>query len=661
MSLFGGETALSPSPISSPSAIDSSPAGAPNPASEQFSEDANSAVPSISDRASSSSVSPEPDRLNKFSGLAQTWRRYTALDRQLAASLEQITAGELNIHLYNAHALKRRLLSLDRSRSAELRSWHSKDTWLKQGDELLYTGPDGTEEMELAPGKKWAAWPVESGEVPPTTATFGRDTEPDGLEEWTFGVSGERRASEELGDAVIAVFLKLAKERWESRQWEDADEDDESDAEETRRVRLERRSRSRSKSIMSSSTRGTLRSRANSSSSSQSSISSSRASGPAPFNQGDVQMRQSTDPSADSNSQYRATQAQFADEVPDDQIPLSGQTSEPPYLRPVVLADDDKARRILQPTVSSILAKVDNLLNALERSRINHFGRSASEAPSDGEVSNKSRRKQQSRSSSNVWKSSPISAEQIVGRTRARRRSKPDEDSGSGSDYAPDDDDEAGSRASSTGSDGYRSRRRTKGNLRSNKDRKLSNSPETDPESYERAGLRDWSEVLGLASMTGWNERAVERAAKRCAALFGEGMTFRILDQNPALEAPAEPVEYTPSAIPGPESSRTTSPKRRPYWPPGTLSCPHTDCFRHHKEYRAPFEAVEHCIKYHGYDPRASDDEIEVVGELYGGVHVDGFLQTISNKRWRGRDKGPSEKRQLRKKRKRGASGSSDE
>ncbi|CAI7659294.1 unnamed protein product [Penicillium crustosum] len=47
-----------------------------------------------------------------------------------------------------------------------------------------------------------------------------------------------------------------------------------------------------------------------------------------------------------------------------------------------------------------------------------------------------------------------------------------------------------------------------------------------------RHKLRDWSEVLGLASMMGLPTPAVMRASKRCADLFGEDMEFRIMPEG---------------------------------------------------------------------------------------------------------------------------------
>jgi hypothetical protein len=53
--------------------------------------------------------SSEEERENRFTGPASTWRDYTADERGLIASLDQERAGDLGVHLYNAHALKSRL------------------------------------------------------------------------------------------------------------------------------------------------------------------------------------------------------------------------------------------------------------------------------------------------------------------------------------------------------------------------------------------------------------------------------------------------------------------------------------------------------------------------------------------------------------------------
>ncbi|GME64404.1 RNA polymerase I specific transcription initiation factor RRN9 [Neofusicoccum parvum] len=73
-------------------------------------------------------------------------------------------------------------------------------------------------------------------------------------------------------------------------------------------------------------------------------------------------------------------------------------------------------------------------------------------------------------------------------------------------------------------------------------------------------GLRDWSEVLGMAAMLGgFKPDVIDRAARRCANLFGEGMAFQVLEESTALETHGERVEYVPEAVPPPEGLESES------------------------------------------------------------------------------------------------------
>ena len=90
--------------------------------------------------------SSEEERENRFSGPASTWRDYTANERALVVSLDQERAGDLGIHLYNAHALKSRLY--DRSAADASKPWHNKHHWIKPDeDEVLHGIPIRTGQL----------------------------------------------------------------------------------------------------------------------------------------------------------------------------------------------------------------------------------------------------------------------------------------------------------------------------------------------------------------------------------------------------------------------------------------------------------------------------------------------------------------------------------
>lgn len=160
-----------------------------------------------------------------------------------------------------------------------------------------------------------------------------------------------------------------------------------------------------------------------------------------------------------------------------------------PTAKPVPLADDDKARSLLLPSTRHIISNLDRLLLALHRARQSYAlpiltdddDRAASCA-TDAE-----------------GQSSPSS-----GKRRRRPRAQR-ESSASTIDTAV---------SASTSSS-----RRRKGVWKERsvpRNRKISG-----------LGLRDWSEVLGMAALTGWDEEVLARASKRCVKLFGEDMLFR--------------------------------------------------------------------------------------------------------------------------------------
>ena len=99
---------------------------------------------------------PELPRPNRFSGKPSTWRDYTAADRDVAAALQQSGAGDLAAHLYNAHALKRRVWVAGEE-LAGLKAWQGREVWGRKGAALEFTDLLGRRQVQLVPGKRWTA------------------------------------------------------------------------------------------------------------------------------------------------------------------------------------------------------------------------------------------------------------------------------------------------------------------------------------------------------------------------------------------------------------------------------------------------------------------------------------------------------------------------
>lgn len=188
-----------------------------------------------------------------------------------------------------------------------------------------------------------------------------------------------------------------------------------------------------------------------------------------------------------------------------------------------------------------------------------------------------------------------------------------------------------------------------------------------------RFGLRDWSEVLAMASSVGWDSQALDRTMARCSELFGEAMSTQLLRypeglhneeeldaigrQNPPISIP----DWNPESMQCPhqgcewnkrkfnrllhmithiQSSHHWDPT--PYmdlssarapnlagWSLHDLRCPHTDCAWKDFTYVREDVLVQHILNFHQWDPRKQPRR---AGRLMGGVHVDGFLEPIAGR-----------------------------
>ncbi|KAM5449906.1 hypothetical protein MaudCBS49596_004668 [Microsporum audouinii] len=169
-----------------------------------------------------------------------------------------------------------------------------------------------------------------------------------------------------------------------------------------------------------------------------------------------------------------------------------------PKLRPVVQTDDDKSRRLLRPEARNIIGKLDDLLLSLQEARSTY-----SSMP-QGLINESKIPNLRARNSA----TSP-----------PNRRSNPSSEAGS--ENEKDDDDDSASISPSRGPEnnveGFRTFPPT------------DLSPQKQP---VRFGLRDWSEIIGVASLTGWPAAAVMRASRRCADLFGEDQVFRTMHEG---------------------------------------------------------------------------------------------------------------------------------
>ncbi|KAF1365966.1 hypothetical protein EJ07DRAFT_51175, partial [Lizonia empirigonia] len=567
MSLFGGDSSAPPTESeyesgsdNPPSSVEQSPPrlslqsprsaqtpsityGANNLVSEEFAQDLEG-----DDADGVDSEDNEPERPNRFKGPPQTWKGYNAVDRQVADSLQQLEDADLASHLFNAHALKRRARKPATELSA-INNWQNKDAWLKQGKELQYRDALGQSQTELVPSKDWTAWPLPPASLYTLRNGFRRAAVVLEENEWVIGGIGAQDPGKELKEEMLGVFLRMAKDNWNGK-------DSHNSSQQSTKQRAQSRAPSWSQDVHSN-----------------------------------IKIKNGTGVESGQGEEEVAHEV-GAKRGRKPQIELN--------IKPTILADDAKAQRLLQPTIASMLSKLDDVALALQRTRLNHFGRagfgggsSQSDFTTDAETTERdSRSRSQSRTKT--------SRSPRLRRKRSRSESRVDDDDAS--------------------------------NTRD----------------WSRAGLMDWSEVLGIAAVKGWNQRALARTAQRCSALFGESMSFMPFHEDLATKSPANPALYTPSTIPAPREPIIGAPRstKRPYFQPGAIRCPHIDCYGHHKDFAVSYRVIEHCMRIHGYDPRSNDSDNEE--RTKGGVHIDGFLQPITAKQgWlgHGRSKAGGKKR----------------
>lgn len=213
----------------------------------------------------------------------------------------------------------------------------------------------------------------------------------------------------------------------------------------------------------------------------------------------------------------------------------------------------------------------------------------------------------------------------------------------------------------------------------------------------QRLGARDWSEVLGIASLVGWSPDIIARARTRCASLFAENMDLSNALGNGSRYGNS--TLHPPTGVAKNGESQSPYPGRSTQW----YSCPFEACARNNVPYEKAWRWREHLKRSHKYSneqiaaievernqfadidgckaegeaeaidvqavksdggdvqsppthPANADGEVEHGQDanlrrlahnaaMYNGVHLDGFMQPIDIKTVRGKDKDFSERR----------------
>lgn len=274
----------------------------------------------------------------------------------------------------------------------------------------------------------------------------------------------------------------------------------------------------------------------------------------------------STDASTESDVQASSSDSERHDDPAQDD-----------YEAVNVFVDEDEAGEILQPSVRNIISKLDDLLLGLHKSRKGHGTAPTSPRSRSRYERRKSRIKAKSPSIEDDEESNSGVSDEHLNPTGRKRESQPKSRS-----------------ARNTSRAGASDRGNTLDNDRPKPKRKQPLNP------------RDWSEVLGIASLVGWDPAVVQRARERCSSLFGEDMSFHGLKQDSRLEVegPLDDDAQASAAIEG-----------NVKWEEVGFSCPVEKCARSREPWpaRKTWRWREHLKRSHGF----SKQEIErVEGEM---------------------------------------------
>jgi hypothetical protein len=505
-------------------------------------------LPDEGSNRSPSAISDGSDvevRPNRFRGSDRAWLHHTQADRSLALSLDQLRAHDLSLHLYSAHHLKARLRRQEAPSSSK--PWSRKSRWLSANQDV---------QKPWYPESDWTAWPLPPDIVPLGTESFGRPN--DGLDSCTLRNATQPTPADNLREQLHAVMLARAHDHWKARTRHAPESIRLTTTSTTAPVRYSPVRRGRTRSLSAGPT----------------SFPSSPSAGD------DLPPLSSLDQPV-----LEQEESNHHDSPADQSIkPETDDTEDKHLARPVFSADDDRSHALLRPTVNHVMSKLDRLLLALHQSRQTHVQR-----PRDGDTSDSSARST-SRSPStkpSTKRSKKVSQLPTATQTRRSRRTGSASRPTSPSDLVVLDD---------SGEDETYEPEQPKRPSRSPSNRASSPEPDshvTSPSGKKRRnpprpGLRDWSEVLGMASLTDWDPAVIERARHRCRHLFGEDVHLYTMAEHDGSSADeAEPIHHISNS----HSAQSAS------W-----RCPLLDCFRNMQPLEHGFRWREHMRKTHKYD-----------------------------------------------------------
>ncbi|KAG6016885.1 hypothetical protein E4U54_000238 [Claviceps lovelessii] len=492
------------------------------------------------------------NRPNRWTGTKSTWRDLTGEERMLWRSMQQVVDRDLAVHLYDAFALKR------------------QDLDAKTAEGLTVKLDDG-QNATWAPPKVWTAWPLHEKQVP--REGLFRVAE-DADEAFTLRKKEKTLPSTDLQEELGATILRMAKQRFRRRERR------------RRRRQLQRQKQRRNG-------RGSM----------QLSIEMPSSSVPPIFKESDDECLFPSSPpgmggSGDDNARKGKPSWRSSDDDVDnvddddgyeghdnDSAPSDVKRSTQDY-EPAISTDDQLSEQLLRPSIRHILTQLDRTLTVLHNGRVaglcNLFesSDSSAEGDSDAAVPRRKRGRPRQRHTPQSASSAAPAAGPHRRRGRPRKVHEPQEgetfeemqvrlarQSHRRLPWTTKDHDVAfegclqhGNRRTmghaQTQSQQQEQQQQEQQQQQSPSPSRSSASPSSSQHARKerklrRWGLRDWSDVLGAASLAGFPPSVIARSTQRCANIFNQGITVRTLDEQPLSRPGVFTTEYRPEQTTG--------------------------------------------------------------------------------------------------------------
>ncbi|KAK4166308.1 hypothetical protein QBC43DRAFT_16038 [Cladorrhinum sp. PSN259] len=587
---------------------------------------------------SASTVDLHESRPNRWRGHPSTWKTWTKNERKTWYALENTRNRELAAHLYNVWGLRngvRPLPSDDKEEGGKEEKWEG---WKRLGN-------------------KWTSWPVKVDEVPGEGLLPERMGLDDADEEWTFKREEEGFVGRNLEEEISARVLNVAGRR-------------------LRRRLLGKQEGQGVGSGLVQSVEG--------------------------LEEGDEDVSVMEEEGTDDD----------LEEEPENKKGKRKLKHVQQSFRPVISADDERSYELLRPAARRIMKRLDGMLMVLHEARVAGIANVDDEEEQDEDMEDEEERfwgrvppppvQQEVKKSvegRNLGGRPKKERTKLEGETeeefqiriaREGKRRLPSAGPDSGRSRSRRRESSMGRRSRSVS----RASRATSRSRRSGSRSSSASSTQSTRSRIDRWKPRDWRDVLGAAALAGFSPEVIARATQRCATLFRGEMTMNTLHEQPVTSAksrvqtaryvPGVPLPATsdeeededeqqlinfrtvsrqssvkvisPEQVNEPATAASTPSRRsRSATPGGMHLCSYPSCPRSIDGFTRKANLTRHIKLVHTKNsapegqPEDAGDQ-DSMDEMYGGVHVDGFLQVIKmRKGWRGEDTGQRTRRYQKK------------